>query len=209
MDKSIQQTWVNGNSYITIKRWRSKGLQENDWIKSLVMPNSDPQTDFSICTSHSWKIIILLQGPVVISRDHHDVSGTDSPYRETSNIYDGSAFCAGYRSHDMTKPTKWHVRPAKTQINLGIRPVWSESSLCAQWVAKDPSFLHADSEYSDQTGRMPRLIWFFAGRTLILLVLSCHSSVISYITIKIHKILTPRKITVIILKFEQCGLTIQ
>lgn len=36
-----------------------------------------------------------LQGPVVISRDHHDVSGTDSPYRETSNIYDGSAFCAG------------------------------------------------------------------------------------------------------------------
>uniref|UniRef100_A0A4W4FC58 Urocanate hydratase n=1 Tax=Electrophorus electricus TaxID=8005 RepID=A0A4W4FC58_ELEEL len=32
--------------------------------------------------------------PVVISRDHHDVSGTDSPFRETSNIYDGSAFCA-------------------------------------------------------------------------------------------------------------------
>nr|XP_032640205.1 urocanate hydratase isoform X2 [Chelonoidis abingdonii] len=31
---------------------------------------------------------------VVLSRDHHDVSGTDSPYRETSNIYDGSAFCA-------------------------------------------------------------------------------------------------------------------
>ena len=38
------------------------------------------------------------------------------------------------------------VRPAKTQISLGIRPVWSESSLWAQWVAKDPSFLHADSE---------------------------------------------------------------
>ncbi|XP_053377370.1 urocanate hydratase-like isoform X2 [Mercenaria mercenaria] len=35
-----------------------------------------------------------IKGPVVISRDHHDVSGTDSPYRETSNIYDGSAFCA-------------------------------------------------------------------------------------------------------------------
>ena len=45
------------------------------------------------------------------------------------------------------------VRPAKTQINLGIRPVWQESSLCAQWVAKGPSFLHADSEDSDQTGR--------------------------------------------------------
>lgn len=35
-----------------------------------------------------------VKAPVVISRDHHDVSGTDSPYRETSNIYDGSAFCA-------------------------------------------------------------------------------------------------------------------
>ncbi|GFS50655.1 urocanate hydratase [Nephila pilipes] len=36
----------------------------------------------------------LLQGPVILSRDHHDVSGTDSPFRETSNISDGSAFCA-------------------------------------------------------------------------------------------------------------------
>ena len=35
-----------------------------------------------------------LKGPVVLGRDHHDVSGTDSPYRETSNIYDGSSFTA-------------------------------------------------------------------------------------------------------------------
>jgi urocanate hydratase len=35
-----------------------------------------------------------ISGPVVIGRDHHDVSGTDSPYRETSNIYDGSRFTA-------------------------------------------------------------------------------------------------------------------
>jgi len=35
-----------------------------------------------------------IKGPVVLGRDHHDVSGTDSPYRETSNIYDGSAFTA-------------------------------------------------------------------------------------------------------------------
>ena len=33
-------------------------------------------------------------GPVVLGRDHHDVSGTDSPFRETSNIYDGSKFTA-------------------------------------------------------------------------------------------------------------------
>jgi urocanate hydratase len=35
-----------------------------------------------------------VSAPVVLGRDHHDVSGTDSPYRETSNIYDGSAFTA-------------------------------------------------------------------------------------------------------------------
>lgn len=35
-----------------------------------------------------------IEGPIVISRDHHDVSGADSPYRETSNVYDGSAFTA-------------------------------------------------------------------------------------------------------------------
>jgi urocanate hydratase len=36
----------------------------------------------------------VLEGPVVLGRDHHDVSGTDSPYRETANIYDGSRFTA-------------------------------------------------------------------------------------------------------------------
>jgi urocanate hydratase len=35
-----------------------------------------------------------ITGPVVLGRDHHDVSGTDSPFRETSNIYDGSSFTA-------------------------------------------------------------------------------------------------------------------
>ena len=53
-----------------------------------------------------------------------------------------------------TKPTVWPVHP-----------VWSEFSLCFQWVAKGPRYLHVDSEDSDQTGRMPRLIWVFTGRT--------------------------------------------
>ena len=64
------------------------------------------------------------------------------------------------------KTNKMSVRPAKTQISLGICPVRSGSSLCAQLIY-DPSFLHVDSEDSDQTGWMPRLIWVFAG-------LSCH-----------------------------------
>ena len=43
----------------------------------------------------------LLSGPVILGRDHHDVSGTDSPYRETSNIYDGSQFTADMAIHNV------------------------------------------------------------------------------------------------------------
>ena len=53
----------------------------------------------------------------------------------------------------MTKPTKWHVRPATTQISLGIRPVWSEA-LLSTW----------------RTLRSLATHWVFAGRTVILYV---------------------------------------
>jgi len=42
-----------------------------------------------------------IKRPVILGRDHHDVSGTDSPYRETSNIYDGSAFTADMAIHNV------------------------------------------------------------------------------------------------------------
>ena len=61
----------------------------------------------------------------------------------------------------------------------GLRSAWAsaqsdQSSLCAQWVAMGPRFFHAESEDTDQTGRMPRLIWVFARRTVILLF--CHEA---------------------------------
>ena len=79
-----------------------------------------------------------------------------------------------YLCHDMIKPTKWVCAQRR------LRSAWAfatsdESSLCVQWKTKDPRLFHADSD-SDQTGPMPRLIWVFAGRTVILLVLSCRSS---------------------------------
>ena len=43
----------------------------------------------------------LLSAPVVLGRDHHDVSGTDSPFRETANIYDGSQFTADMAIHNV------------------------------------------------------------------------------------------------------------
>ena len=63
------------------------------------------------------------------------------------------------------KTTKWSVRPAKTQISLGIRPVWSESSQSA-WRRIGTLATHwAYSEVSDLSRLMPRLNWDFAGRT--------------------------------------------
>ena len=82
--------------------------------------------------------------------------------------------------HDKTN--KASVRPAKTQISLGNRPVWSESSLSA-WRNLGSLATHwAHSKDSDKTGRMPRVIWVFAGRTLTLLVLSCRGSIIVFTT---------------------------
>ena len=68
----------------------------------------------------------------------------------------------------------------RRQISLGIRPVWSESSL-STWRKLGSLATHwAHSKDSDQTGRMPRLIWVFTGCTLILLVSSCCGSFIAW-----------------------------
>ena len=65
--------------------------------------------------------------------------------------------------HDKTN--KMAVCPAKTQISLGIRRVWTEFSLSAWRKLWSLATHWARSEDSDQTGRMPRLIWVFAGHT--------------------------------------------
>ena len=74
-------------------------------------------------------------------------------------------------SRSTTKPNKWPLRPGKTQISLGIRPVWSESSLFT-W--RNTESL-AQSEDSDQTGMMmPGLIKVYArprGHFVVFVVL--------------------------------------
>lgn len=55
----------------------------------------------AIATAFNRAIEKGMIGPVVLGRDHHDVSGTDSPYRETSNIYDGSQFTADMAIHNV------------------------------------------------------------------------------------------------------------
>ena len=73
--------------------------------------------------------------------------------------------------HDKTNEVA--VRPAKTQSSLGIRQVWSESSLCAHWVAKDPRFLHVDSEdWSDKADAQADLSLRWAHNNIVGFVMS-------------------------------------
>ena len=55
---------------------------------------ADSEGRIKIAKAFNHAIKNNLIGPIILGRDHHDVSGTDSPYRETSNIYDGSCFTA-------------------------------------------------------------------------------------------------------------------
>ena len=72
---------------------------------------------------------------------------------------------ADYLSPNVRKRTFWHVRPMKTQISLRIHAVWLESSLSAWRNFASLAIQNAPREDSDQTARMRRLIWIFAGRS--------------------------------------------
>ncbi|MCF8408429.1 MAG: urocanate hydratase [Crocinitomicaceae bacterium] len=73
-----------------------KGAQENKLVvgSQARILYADAEGRMKIAEAFNKAIASGEIGPVVLGRDHHDVSGTDSPYRETSNIYDGSRFTA-------------------------------------------------------------------------------------------------------------------
>ena len=73
-----------------------KGAQQNKLVvgSQARILYADAQGRIEIAKAFNKAISKGTIGPVILGRDHHDVSGTDSPYRETSNIYDGSKFTA-------------------------------------------------------------------------------------------------------------------
>ena len=73
-----------------------KGAQENKLVvgSQARILYADAEGRIKIAKAFNLAIAAGKIGPVVLGRDHHDVSGTDSPFRETSNIYDGSKFTA-------------------------------------------------------------------------------------------------------------------
>ncbi|MEK6506820.1 urocanate hydratase [Myroides sp. C4067] len=83
-------------------RW-IKGAQENKLVvgSQARILYADAEGRINIARAFNDAIKAGKIGPVVLGRDHHDVSGTDSPYRETSNIYDGSKFTADMAIHNV------------------------------------------------------------------------------------------------------------
>ncbi len=87
--KEIQQQMQDNITWI-------KGAQENKLVvgSQARILYADADGRVQIASAFNKAISEGKIGPVILGRDHHDVSGTDSPYRETSNIYDGSRFTA-------------------------------------------------------------------------------------------------------------------
>ncbi|MGV6832450.1 MAG: urocanate hydratase [bacterium] len=80
-----------------------KGAQENKLVvgSQARILYADAEGRIEIARAFNRAIDNGEIGPVILGRDHHDVSGTDSPYRETSNIYDGSRFTADMAIHNV------------------------------------------------------------------------------------------------------------
>ena len=138
----------------------------------LLDPNGSKQNTFFCCVTMRLKHFIW--NSAVRTRERCCIlpvysmnwfSQTEPRFRTQFPVFPWDPRCIDYLSHIMTKTTKWHVHPAKTQINLGVRPVWSVSSLSAWWNLGSLATHKPHSEDSDQTGRVPRLIWVFAGCT--------------------------------------------
>ena len=85
----IQQQMLDNIQWI-------KGAQENQLVvgSQARILYADAEGRIKIAEAFNKAIKKGEIGPVILGRDHHDVSGTDSPYRETSNIYDGSKYTA-------------------------------------------------------------------------------------------------------------------
>lgn len=94
--QEIQQQMADNIQWI-------KGAQENKLVvgSQARILYADAEGRTKIASAFNTAIAQGLIGPVVLGRDHHDVSGTDSPFRETSNIYDGSKFTADMAIHNV------------------------------------------------------------------------------------------------------------
>jgi urocanate hydratase len=94
--QEIQQQMTDNIQWI-------KGAQENKLVvgSQARILYADAEGRMKIAQAFNDAIAARKIGPIILGRDHHDVSGTDSPFRETSNIYDGSKFTSDMAIHNV------------------------------------------------------------------------------------------------------------
>ena len=119
----------------SVNRWKGRGLMERSRINRDISINLPSQCDMPV---YFWPCgCYLLYNAIITQKRRKKIT----------------------LSQSMTKPTKWLVYPANSD-QLGHPPSLLNVFACALRIAKDPRFLHVDSEDSDQ------LIWVFAGCTV-------------------------------------------
>ena len=148
---NVSPSWKFDRNRHTYNRWLKDSVLVIDAIKATVVNKND------------WKWFgrqkglsrpqAVVKGRVTNHRNHHMEQAAEmSTY--TKQLSRATAF-----------PTRLHMRPAKMQIRLRIRAVWSESPL-STWRCLETLATHrVPCEDSDRTARMRRLIWVFSGRT--------------------------------------------
>ena len=146
--------------------WDSLPRLRSEWAASRQNQQNDcaPSEDYYVRPVWSESSLYPQWGSVRVAErlalptSDHEVTGSNPAEGEIlpepkRRFLAQSLSCSPFHRLEMTEIL---LKGHKTLTHPSIKP---------QWVAKDPSFLHADREDSHQTGRMPRLIWVFAGRT--------------------------------------------
>lgn len=123
-------------------RW-IKGAQENKLVvgSQARILYADAEGRIKIAVAFNQAIKDGIIGAVILGRDHHDVSGTDSPYRETSNIYDGSRFTADMAIHnvigDSFRGATYGFRSTMVVVLAGVKSL-TVVLVCFWMVVRNP-----------------------------------------------------------------------
>ena len=116
----MRKAWVLSYPLSTQRRLWS------DWV--------DAQADLSLLWAHSHFVGFVMAHLIFQNEVSFEMNKFLFKQWQISHCYKCEVLhvrAVDRLSHHMTKPTKWHVHPSKTQISRGIRPVWSDSSLSA------------------------------------------------------------------------------
>ena len=148
--------------------WKSE-TRRNIWAltwQNQPSDRPDAQADLSLLRAHSHFVDFVMSQLISRCFWYSDVLSLNKWCHKYGGLSDRYMSCL------MTKPTKWLCAQWR------LKSAWASTksdqclSLCAQWVAKDPSFLHADSKDSDQSGGCPGWSESSLSAHAILLVLS-------------------------------------